>query len=225
VGADQAVPNLIAEELKWSARPFGADYSDFGTLDVGQEHHRARGAMAEELLNGDWDLGRSGARRLAYGEPVGAPIAYALAVMMNFLTTTDAIPRFSGAIARLMRGSLVPGGTVLVLGGTGGKYRQVYPELDRRARAAHLQVLAGYDDPLQSGDREDELSALCTLTRGTWNRLEGLAGDLSQTRETLSSIRAADIFDETIPFELPRFRVRGYRRGRLSHSEKRDDPQ
>ena len=133
--------------------------------------------------------------------------------MMNFLTTTDAIPRFSEAIDRLMRGSLVPGGTILVLGGSGDKYRAIYPELDRRAEAARLTVLDSFNRPLQAGHRDDELVAIRTLTRGLWNRLEALAGDVSRTKEALRDMEAAGIFDESIAFRLPQFKVRAYRRG------------
>jgi hypothetical protein len=134
--------------------------------------------------------------------------------MMNFLTTTDAIPKFAEAIERLTRRSLVPGGTILVLGGVGGKYRDIYPDLDQRARAAHLYVQRGFDDPLQAGHRADELAVLCTLTRSVWSKLEALAGDVEQTKEELRALEAADIFDASVPFRLPRFRIRAYRRGR-----------
>jgi hypothetical protein len=46
--------------------------------------------------------------------------------MMNFLTTTAAIPAFSAAIDKLMRDSLVPGGLILVLGATNEQYKAVY---------------------------------------------------------------------------------------------------
>jgi hypothetical protein len=112
------------------------------------------------------------------------PSGYALAVMMNFLTTTDAIPTFTGAIERLMRRSLVHGGTILVLGGTGDKYRDIYPELDQRAQTAKLQVLPELEDPLQSGKRQEELAILCTITRSVWNKLETLAGDVTHQGTT-----------------------------------------
>ena len=212
-GADHGTPNPCAAELGRSAAPFGADYVDFTSLDVGQEYQRARRRLADELYNDDsLELSRSGANRLAYQERVERPSAYALAVMMNFLTTTDAIPRFSEAIDRLMRGSL-PGGTILVLGGIGPDYQDIYLRLDRRARAAHLTVLDSFGEALQAGHRSDELAAIQTLTRGIWNRLETLAGGARQTRDELREMDAADIFDESIAFRLPQFRVRAYRRG------------
>jgi hypothetical protein len=112
-----------------------------------------------------------------------------------------------------MRRSLVPGGTILVLGGTGGQYWDIYPELDQRARAARLRVLPGFEDPQQAGHRPEDLDALRMMTRSIWNKLEALAGDTVQTRDELRALRAADIFDESVPFRLPRFMVRAYRRG------------
>ncbi len=193
--------------------PNYANYDDFTTLDVRKEHNRARRALAAEL-DEEEDLTPSEAHWYAYNEPINVPSGYALAVMMNFLTTTDAIPQFAAAIERLMRRSLVPGGTILVLGGVGGKYQAIYPELDRRARAAHLRVQYGFGDPLQAGERADELAALSTLIRSVWNKLAALAGDVEHTKEKLRARGAADIFDASVPFRLPRFRVRAYRRGR-----------
>jgi hypothetical protein len=162
----------------------------------------------------DEDLTPSEAHWYAYNGPADMPSSYALAVMMNFLTTTDAIPTFTDAIERLMRRSLVPGGTLLVLGGTGGKYRNIYPELDQRAQAAKLRVLPAFEDPLQAGHRPEELAALCNLTRSVWNKMQALAGDVTQTKNELRDRDAADIYDPSVPFRLPRFKVRAYRRGR-----------
>ena len=202
------------EQLKQSSVPFGADYVDFSALDVRKEHQRARRNLADELY---WDdsleLSRAGANRLAHAEPIGRPSGYALAGMMNFLTTAGAVPKFSEAIERLMRGSLVPGGTVLVLGGPGSKYQEIYTELDRRAHAAHLSVLDGFDRPLQAGHRADERAAIRELTRDIWNRLELLAGDVSQTKEQLRELGQDKVFDRSKRFRFPDFRVRAYRRG------------
>ena len=206
-------PNPMAAELGRSAEPRDVDHDDFAALDVREEHNRARRAREARLYYEEDDMTPSEAHWYAYNEPAGMPSSYALAVMMNFLTTTDAIPKFTDAIERLMRRSLVPGGTILVLGGTGGEYRDIYPELDRRARAARLQVLRDFEDPLQAGHREEELAVLCTMTRSVWNKLEALTGDVEQTRDELRALGAADIFDESMPFRLPRFRVRAYRRG------------
>lgn len=204
--------NPMAAELGRSAIPREVDHDDFAALDVREEHNRTRRAREARLYE-EHDLTPAEAHWYAYNEPAGMPSSYALAVMMNFLTTTDAIPKFTDALQRLMRRSLVPGGTILVIGGAGGQYRDIYPELDGRARAARLQVLSDFGDPLQAGHREEELAVLRTMTRSVWNKLEALAGDVEQTRDELRALRAADIFDESVPFRLPRFRVRAYRQG------------
>jgi hypothetical protein len=61
-----------------------------------------------------------------------------------------------------MRRSLVPGGTLLVLSGTGGKYRDIYPELDQ----PNLQVLAAFKDPLDrclDGLTEERRACRCAF--------------------------------------------------------------
>jgi hypothetical protein len=208
-------PNPCIQELERSRPPFSVQYADFSSLDVRVEHQQARQRLADQLTNDDWwGLSLAEVNQIAYHDPIDTPSSYALAVMMNFLTTTDAVPRFSEAIERLMRGSLVPGGVILVLGAVGRDYRDIYSELDQRARAAHLTVLDGFDEPLQAGERDDDLDMLRILTRTMWNRLEELAGDVSRTKDELRQLGAADIYDASIPFRLPRFRVRAYRRGR-----------
>jgi hypothetical protein len=207
-------PSPCVAELSRSAMPDYTYHNDFTTLDIREEHNRARHALAAELEREE-DITPSEAHWYAFNDLISTPSSYALAVMMNFLTTTSAIPTFAKAIERLMRRSLVPGGTVLVLGGVGRKYRDIYPELDQRARSAHLQVANGFNDPLRAGHRADELTLLRELTHSVWAKLEALAGDVEETKEALREVDAADIFDPSVPFRLPPFRVRAYRRGQL----------
>lgn len=215
-GSDGPVePNPCINELGRSQTPFGADYADFSQLNLREEYNNARQRQVRQLYDDAWlDLSWSEASQLGRQEPAERPSGYALAVMMNFLTTTDAVSLFSEAIERLMRGSLVPGGTILVLGATEGKYELIYKELDRRARVAGLTVLDGFDGPLQAGGRDDEGELLSTLSRTIWNKLENLAGDVGQIKQELWKHGAADIFDESKPYRLPPFRMRAYRRGK-----------
>jgi hypothetical protein len=209
-------PHPCRLELDHSATPFGARYTDFSELDIRQEHQDARRRRAYQLYEDEfWDVtSRAEVNRMSYEQHVGVPSGYPLAVMTNFLTSTAAIPLFSDALKRLMRRSLVPGGVILVLGGTDRQYPLIYRELDNRAQAAGLRVVPGFDNPLQAGNDERELQLIRDLTRSTWRKLEDHAGHAEVIRQQLRSRGAADIFDDTIPFTLPRFMVRVYRRGR-----------
>jgi hypothetical protein len=71
---------------------------------------------------------------------------------------------FAEAIDRLMARALVPGGTILVLGGRGPDYQEIYRQLDAKATAARLKILEGFDQPLRAGHRPAELAAIGTLT-------------------------------------------------------------
>jgi hypothetical protein len=85
--ADRSEPNPCAEQLKQSAIPFGARFDDFKALDIWNEHHAARKRLTDELYrDDDLQLSYEGASRLAYEARIDQPSAYALAVMMNFLT-------------------------------------------------------------------------------------------------------------------------------------------
>jgi hypothetical protein len=112
-----------------------------------------------------------------------------------------------------MAGALVPGGTILVLGGASTEYQEIYRDLDSRAAVAHLKVVEGFEEPLQAGHRPEELAAVCALTRRLWHKLEALVGDVSPVKNELRRQRAGDIFDESVQFHLPPFQVRVYRRG------------
>jgi hypothetical protein len=76
-----------------------------------------------------------------------------------------------------------------------------------------LRVVEGFEEPLQAGHRQEELDAVCALTRRLWNKLEALAGDVSPIKNELRRHHAADIFDESVQFRLPVFQVRAYRKG------------
>jgi hypothetical protein len=214
-GGDRSEPSPCAKQLKASATPFGARYDDFSSLDVRDEHHAHRMRVAAELYQEDGlELSLEGARRLAHQERIDRPSAYALAVMTNFLTPgSDALTRFARAIDRLMADGLVPGGTILVLGATSKDYQKIYRQLDGLATSLGLRIVPGFDQPLQAGHRSDELAAICALTRRMWQKLEALAGDVTPVMDELRRRDAGDIFDESVPFLLPSFQVRAYRRG------------
>lgn len=207
------VPHPYATELAASATPFGASYEDFENLDLRGDHNHARNQLARELQD-ELDIDLARARQLAYEEPIGVPSAYAIALMTNFLTTTEALPKFSDAIRRLMKGALVPGGIVLALGGVGQQYPRIYDQLDQIAADAGLHVMSGFNEPLQAGNRPEELEILQTMARRTWVELATRAGDAADVKRKLRTLEADDIFDESLPYQLPRFRVRAYRRGR-----------
>jgi ribosomal protein RSM22 (predicted rRNA methylase) len=109
---EQTEPNPCVKQLGETATSFGAQYNDLAVLDIRGEHNAARRRVAKALDDED---------RFAW--EVIPPSAYALVVMMNFLTPgSDALTLFSEALDRLMRGALVPGGTILVLGAVSKDY-------------------------------------------------------------------------------------------------------
>lgn len=211
-------PHPCATELAASTIPFSASHRDFENLDLRGEHTRGRLDLARELED-DLNIDPQRARKIAHEEPLTIPSAYAIALMTNFLTTTDALPKFHEAIRRLMAGALVPGGIVLVLGGASSKYAEIYEQLDRIAINSGLRVMGGFDEPIQAGIRPDELEAVKVVNRHIWATLATRANNVPEIERELRSMKAGDVFDESLQFRLPRFRVRVYRRGRWPGAE------
>jgi hypothetical protein len=201
------------DTLRMSATPFYSSHPDFEALDVRGEHITALRRLARDIED-ELEVSPEHARALAQQERVHVPSAYAIALMMNFLTTPNAVGSFESALTRLMQSSLVPGGILIVLGGTGQHYPEIYSTLDRMARSAGLVVLDGFEAPRQAGSHPDEAQVLTATMRAVW---ELLSSDSVQTRlveGALKRLRADDIFDRTRPLSMPRFKVRVYRRGR-----------
>jgi hypothetical protein len=65
-------PNSFAAELGLSAKPDYANYDDFATLDVREQHVGARQALAAQIYEEE-DVTRSEDHWDAYNEPIGIP--------------------------------------------------------------------------------------------------------------------------------------------------------
>jgi len=58
------------------------------------------------------------------------------------------------------------------------------------------------------------LAALRTVTRTIWHKRATLAGDVSGTQRELREMNAADIYDESVRFHIPDFKVRACHRSK-----------
>lgn len=112
-----------------------------------------------------------------------------------------------------MRTSLVPGGTVLCLGSASETYNGIYAVLDQKAKAAHVRQLKDVTLIYKKWASPMVLQALTELSRSMWRKLEG-KNYATEVRERLTKLNASAIFDTTIRFRLPQFKLRAYRRGK-----------
>jgi len=206
--------NPCYKELALSATPFGASHNDFEIFSSRDMHFAARHGLAQAYVEED-NISWNEANRYAYEQPVSIPSAYALILMINFLTTNAMVEQFDESLGRLMRTSLVPGGTILCLGSASKEkgYGKIYATLDQKAKAAHLLRLKDTRSVYQAGESPIVLQTLAELSRSMWQKLEG-TNHVVEIREKLKQMDASDIFDSTIPYTLPRFKLRAYRRGR-----------
>jgi hypothetical protein len=202
-------------ELVLSAMPFGASHTDFEKFSP-QEMHVAVGRSLAQGYYTEYeedDILWAEANGYAHTQPIDTPNAYALVLMTNFLTTDDMVKQFDESLDRIMRTSLVPGGTVLCLGSASKTYDGIYAILDQKAKAAHVQQLKDIRSLYQEWASPMVLEALTELSRSIWRKLEG-KNHATEVRERLKKLNASDIFDTTIRFRLPQFKLQTYRRGK-----------
>src|SRR5581483_4519167 len=117
--------------------------------------------------------------------------------MMNFLTTNKMVEQFDASLDRLMRTSLVPGGTILCLGSASKDkgYHEIYATLDQKAQAAHLLLLKDLPSIYQAGVSPMVLQTVAGSVRSIWKNLEG-PNPATEVREQLKQMGASDIYDE-----------------------------
>jgi hypothetical protein len=114
--------------------PFETTYDDLRGYSVRTSHQegiaRATARLLAEADFYDEPLDNRFAREQALKQRDYPPGAYDLIVLSNFLTTSRVTATFSAEIGSLAQ-SLTPGGVLLILGGTGPKYVDVYSDLRR----------------------------------------------------------------------------------------------
>jgi hypothetical protein len=187
------------------ALAFGRSVSDFGSFHVRNRHHKAvadrAASIACEFDYAEEPIQQSTARRMAYHEGVGAPSAYDLIFLPNFLTTSNATKKFETQISELMR-SLTPGGIIAVLGGTGGDYPTLYSHISELARSAKLRDIS----PTESFCANERPWALSIVRDHIRNNVDSiLDGSTARERKRISSELPRDLVDSRIAFKLPKF--------------------
>jgi hypothetical protein len=168
---------------------------------------------ADEFVDERW------ARAFALEEGPHAPSAYDLIVMCNFLTQKTMLVELRQELQELAR-SLTPGGLLLILGGTGGKYPGLYASvgevLKKSSRRSLTLVL---DEELQALDlgwdrdlaASQLISSLRLLEMRAPNEFAMVSSDLPADVQPMNP---ADV-------RYPKFRVVAYKReGRFALSRR-----
>jgi hypothetical protein len=195
---------------------FSRSILDFQGFDVRGRHHEsvARNAerIADEFDRADEWISDAAARRMAYNERVSEPSAYDIIFLCNFLTQPGILEEFEVEINRLAL-SLTPGGLLVILGAVGAQYPKLYEKIREIIASVGLHD-ASPAEPLQANENHDSLQLVATHVRE--NVRWALANCSSEFRKAAESDLTKDLVDETVQFELPRFRSLVFvRQGRI----------
>lgn len=214
--------------------PRGVSFRDLRHFAPRVDHTNQRDAMVQrhrDVLRwgGDeeeWEAIPYGIETIRDLEGLAArtafPSAYDLIVLANFLTEPSMLADLEQELRELTR-SLVPGGVLLLLGGTGGEYPRMWTAVADLARQARLQRVVDQVVPGHAGDAAwlrvggsvvECLQVLRDAAPGPFERVDlgqhrrGVDGALRELAEGAGLAAAAKQLGS-----FPGFQVHAFRRG------------
>jgi len=186
---------------------FGRSVHDFKGFDVKQRHHESVGHSAARIANefdaADEPISDATARQMAYEQGVREPSAYDMVFLCNFLTQPSMLENFEPEF-RSLAFSLTPGGLLIVLGGIGNSYPELYSKVKAIAASANLLDVSPRDALAANADS----GALALVAGHVRDNVKwAVANCPTEVRSVVVSALPKDIVDDTVRFKLPKFRA------------------
>ncbi|MRW84872.1 hypothetical protein GJ698_12345 [Pseudoduganella sp. FT26W] len=197
---------LARQETNPMALPFQRAIHDLSGFKVKTRHNEAVAERAHwirhEFDSADEYISSAAAFKIAYEEGVHAPSAYDMIFMCNFLTQTEMAERFETELLDLAN-SLTPGGVLVVMGGVGASYPEIYEKVRNIARSAKLTDVSPTEvfDPNKSPQLDivrDHVLANVAAALGDCDR---------NTRDYIQKKLPKDIVEPAVEFILPKYRA------------------
>lgn len=186
--------------------PFRRSIDDFSGFDVRRRHHEAIAERADWILSdfdsADEPIAQNTAFEMAYQDGVRIPSAYDLIFMCNFLTQPSMTDDFGQELERLSH-SLTPGGVLVVMGGTGTKYQDIYKAVREIASDARLTDISPAD--AFDANRSPHLNIISEHTRA--NVAAALADCADTERHDICSKLPEDLWKPDVKFDLPKYQA------------------
>ena len=198
-----------------SPLPFGRTYANFAGFSIHEQHHLHRRAIKERIVR-DYDqadeyIDPQEAWQEAYAYPAQIPSAYDLVFISNFLTSVNMAETFRRELTTLAH-SLTPGGVLLFLTATAGKYATIHAQIEESAQLARLSRIDGFDEPIDANQDERIRGQVAEQVRASVDRMRVVCNLDQSDWQSISDGLPNDLIDPTVPFTLPKFRVFAYRR-------------
>lgn len=186
---------------------FGRSIHDFTGFDVRERHHRSvahnAARIAREFDDADEPISDATAWQMAYEEGVAEPSAYDLVFLCNFLTQQSMTKRFELELRRLAF-SLTPGGLLIVIGGTGDSYPELYSKVRAIAATAKLRD-ASPKEAFQANADSGYLSLIADHV--CENVKFAIMNCPLEVRSVAVEALPKDLLDDKVLFRLPKFQA------------------
>jgi hypothetical protein len=213
VESSKGMTRFVHAFSEWTRRagPFRATFSEFRGLVLPRQRQVDIEGQARQIAD-EFDTSEQFARWwMRESEPWRYDVfRYNLVIFSNFLTQPNMVDDL-GVELESVFGSLRPGAVLVVVGGTGHHYPQVYAMVDSIASQTRTRRVDWVADSLPSVYGDDTAQRIKQVYARVWTRLEECCGDVSHVCECLPQ----DLWDRHTPLAGPaRFGLRVFRKGR-----------
>jgi hypothetical protein len=203
-----AMVRLVHNLSEFTRRPgpFQPDMSRFEGFNPPEARAAQRLRLIDELID-RWEYSEQEARIQAHLDQADVQAAgrYHLCIFSNFLTSFDQVLDLASELAQVFR-ALKPRGLVLVVGGTGGEYPDIYESLDDIAKKSNVQLVSEVPSIFPCDYHNAEAMEIKQLYRSVFGALSGIPLD------TVERELPPDLWSPDTPLKGPTaFGVRVYR--------------
>ena len=139
---------------------------------------------------------------------------YNFVIFSNFLTQLHQITELTNEIEAVFR-SLRHGGIVIVVGGTGNQYPDLYTGIEQMAAKMRIRRIQWVPESLSCQYHDYHTNRIKVSYRRIWSEISKKI-DLTQCKSKLSAYGALDVCDSNISIKGPQtFGLRVFRKGRI----------
>lgn len=195
--------------------PYHQTFADFRGLDLGAERRVAIQSRIQRIVDED-DTQEKYARWWVYeSEPWWKDaFRYNLVIFSNFLTETNQVGQITEELTSVFK-ALRNGGVVVVVGGTGKHYPELYTLIDHLAKTSQIRRIDWIPDSLPCVYKDYHADRIKALFKKTWSHIRRKI-EVTEFENSLSKENATAIWDPIVHYKGPQsFGVRVYRKGKI----------
>ncbi len=195
--------------------PYHRTFADFHGLDLRNERLAATQSRIQKIADED-DTSEKYARWWVYdSEPWWKDaFRYNLVIFSNFLTESNQFGQLMEELTSVFN-ALRNGGVVVVVGGTGKHYPELFKLIDNLAKTSQIRRIDWIPDSIPCVYNDYHGDRIKELFNKIWLHISRII-EVREFEKTLLKEKARDVWDPLVPYRSSQsFGLRVYRKGKI----------